>query len=206
VPNIFRPFLIFLLHLGYFGPFVMGIFDSSFLFLPFGNDLLVVVLVSQHHHGLLFYILSAACGSTVGVLILALVAGRLGEEGIRKLAGEKRFKKMESRVKRHGGLAIILAALAPPPFPYTMVAATAAALRYSRVRLLAFNWVGRAIRFTILGLLALEFGRMVLRVVNSSAFRWSMSVLVALCLIGSGMSLWHWFAHPRSGRGRAVAR
>jgi membrane protein YqaA with SNARE-associated domain len=82
--------LLCFLHLGYLAPFVIGVLDSSFLVLPFGNDLLVVLLVSRRQQGLLFYILAAACGSIVGAFILALVAGRIGEEGIRKLAGGKR--------------------------------------------------------------------------------------------------------------------
>jgi hypothetical protein len=45
--------LRFLLQLGYFGPVLMGALDSSFLFLPFGNDLLVVTLVARNHHGCL---------------------------------------------------------------------------------------------------------------------------------------------------------
>lgn len=40
--KFFHPLLQFLLHIGYFGPLLMGVLDSSFLFLPFGNDLLVV--------------------------------------------------------------------------------------------------------------------------------------------------------------------
>jgi membrane protein YqaA with SNARE-associated domain len=203
VSNLFRPLLAFVLHLGYFAPFVMGVLDSSFLFLPFGNDLVIVVLVTRHHNALPFYILSAACGSTLGVLILALVAGKLGEEGIQKLAGAKRFKKIQSRVNKRAGMAVVVSTLAPPPFPYTMVIATAAALQYSRMRLLAFNFLGRAIRFTILGVLALEFGRTLLGIANSSAFKWSMTVLVALCLIGSGFSIWQWASHTRPGTKRA---
>jgi membrane protein YqaA with SNARE-associated domain len=197
VSKFLHPFLQFLLHLGYFAPFMMGVLDSSFLILPFGNDLLVVVLVSRHHQALPFYILAAACGSTAGAFILALVAGKIGEEGIRKLAGEKQFKKLESRVNKRGGVAILLATLAPPPFPFTMVIATAAALGYSRLRLLSFNLLGRAIRFTVLGLLALKFGGTVLRVAHSSPFRWSMGIFVALCLLGSGFSIWHWISHTR---------
>jgi hypothetical protein len=67
----------FLLHLGYFGPVLMGILDSSFLFLPFGNDLLVVTLMARHHQGWLWYVLAAAVGSTIGVFALALVAQKL---------------------------------------------------------------------------------------------------------------------------------
>lgn len=200
VHNLFRTFLVFLLHLGYFGPFAMGVLDSSFLFLPFGNDLVVVVLVLRHHQGLPLYVIAAAAGSTLGASMLVWVAGRLGQEGIRKLAGEKRFKKLEMKIKAHGALAVILATLAPPPFPYTMVVATAAALQYSRIRLLACNFLGRAIRFTILGLLAIKFGRMVLRIANSSAFRWSMAALVALCIAGSVLSIWHWVSHSRPAK------
>ena len=197
MPSLFHRFFLFLLHLGYFAPVLMGVVDSSFLFLPFGNDLLVVVLASRHHQGLGLYVLGAACGSTLGVLMLAWISGRVGADGIRKLAGEKRFKKLEAKFKKGGGAAIFLATLAPPPFPYTMVIASAAALQYSRSRMLALNFGGRALRFTILGCLALVFGRTVLRVTQSAAFRWSMTGLVALCLVGSGISIWHWIAHTR---------
>jgi hypothetical protein len=76
-----RPVLGFLLNLGYFGPALMGVLDSSFLFLPFGNDLLVITLVARNHPGWPGYVLTAAIGSTIGVLVLALVANKLGEEG-----------------------------------------------------------------------------------------------------------------------------
>ena len=195
--NLFRPLFIFLLHLGYFAPVVMGVLDSSFLVLPFGNDLLVMVLVSRHHQGLAFYVLAAACGSTLGAAILAWIAGRIGEAGIRKWAGEKRFTKLESKFQKGGGVAVFLAALAPPPFPYTVVIASAAALQYSKTRLLAFNLLGRGLRFAILGGLAVAFGAQVLRVTQSAAFRWTMTVFVVLCLLGSGFSIWHWISHTR---------
>lgn len=175
----------------------MGVLDSSFLFLPFGNDLLVVVMVSRHHQGLALYVLAAACGSTLGALVLAWIAGRIGSEGVRKLAGDKRFKKLESRFKARGGVAIFLATLAPPPFPYTMVIASAAALKYPRTRLLALNLLGRGIRFAILGSLALMFGATVLKVTQSAPFRWTMMGFVLLCLVGSGISIWHWISHTR---------
>ena len=83
------PVLAFLLHLGYLGPVLMGVLDSSFLFLPFGNDLLVVTLVAHNHQGWWLYVLAAAFGSTIGVLALALVAHKLGEDGIKRMAGER---------------------------------------------------------------------------------------------------------------------
>ncbi len=200
VPAFFRPLLRLLFQLGYLAPFVMGAFDSSFLFLPFGNDLVIIALVSRNHRGLPFYVLSAACGSTLGVFVLAVVARKLGEEGICKMTGLKRFKKMQAAVANHGGLAIVLASLAPPPFPFTLAIATAAALDYPRLRLLGLNFIGRGIRFTILGLLAIQFGHAVLRIEHSHTFLWSMVAFFAIYLIGSGLSMWNWVKHTRSSK------
>jgi len=197
--HFFRPFLHFLFHLGYFGPFVMGILDSSFLVLPFGNDLLVVGLIAHNHHGLPFYVLSAACGSTIGVLSLALVARKFGEEGIRKVAGQKKFNKLKKQIGQRSGLAVAVGCLAPPPFPFTMVIAAASAMGYSLWRLLAINFVSRAVRFTVLGFLAIKFGTEVLKIAHSPAFVWSMVAFIALCLIASVFSILHWVRSSRSG-------
>jgi membrane protein YqaA with SNARE-associated domain len=195
--NFFRPFLIFLVQLGYFGPLVMGVLDSSFLVLPFGNDLLVVGLIAHHHDGLPFYVLSAACGSTIGVLALALVARRFGEEGIRKIAGQKRFETLKKHIGKRAGLAIAVGCLAPPPFPFTLVIASASALDYSLPRMLGISFVARATRFTILGLLAVSFGHEVLRIGRSSPFWWSMVVFITICFVASGVSIWHWVRATR---------
>ena len=196
----FRPLLHFLFHLGYFGPFVMGILDSSFLVLPFGNDLLVVGLIAHHHSGFLIYVLSAACGSTVGVVLLSKVAHKFGEEGIRKVAGKTKFDKLKKRINDRAGLAVAVACLAPPPFPFTMVIAAASALGYSLWRVAAINFVSRAIRFCFLGLLAIKFGTAILRIAKTPAFVWSMVVFIALCLIASGFSIWHWVHSTRAAK------
>jgi uncharacterized membrane protein YdjX (TVP38/TMEM64 family) len=195
-----RPILIFLLHLGYFGPVLMGILDSSFLFLPFGNDLLVVTLVARNHHGLPWYVLAAAFGSTIGVFVLDLVARKLGKEGIEKMAGAKRFDKLSKMIDKHGGKAVGLACIAPPPFPFTMVIAAAAALDFSRLRICVINFFTRGVRFAILGLLAIKYGRHILKMADSNAFRWSMFGFIMLCIAGSVFSIYEWLKNVRSGK------
>jgi membrane protein YqaA with SNARE-associated domain len=195
-----RPFLIFLLHLGYFGPVLMGTLDSSFLFLPFGNDLLVVTLVARNHHGLPWYVLAAAVGSTIGVFVLHLVARKLGKEGIEKMAGAKRFDKLSKMIDKHGGKAVGLACIAPPPFPFTMVIAAAAALDFSRLRICVINFFTRGVRFAILGLLAIKYGRHILKMADSNAFRWSMFGFIVLCIAGSAFSIYEWLKNVRSGK------
>lgn len=197
--TFFVGFLHFVYGIGYLGPLVMGILDSSFLVLPFGNDLVVVGMVAHHQHGAAWYILSAACGSTIGVLLLALVARKLGEEGIKKVAGEKRFQSLHSRIGNRAGLAVSLAGIAPPPFPFTTVIAAVAAIDYPIWRILVINFCTRAVRFAILAILALKFGKAVMQIAKSPAFEWSMIVFIALCVVASAFSIWRWWRNSRKG-------
>ena len=191
--KFFQPLLTFIFHLNYFGPLVMGVLDSSFLVLPFGNDLVVVGLVAQHRHDVWIYVLAAAVGSTLGAFLLALVARALGEERIRKMMSQKRFDQLHRWIRGHGALSIAASALAPPPFPYTVVVAAAGALDYPILRIVLTNFLARAARFTLLALLALKFGKQVLAIAQSPPFVWSMIVFVLLCLAATAFSLWKWF-------------
>jgi membrane protein YqaA with SNARE-associated domain len=197
--SFFRHLLTFLVHLGYFGPFLLGIFDASFLFLPFGNDLLIVGLVARHHQGYLLYVAAAVCGCTVGVFLLDLVARKLGEEGVQKMAGKARFEKLKRKIGEKGGRTLVIASLAPPPFPFTMVIAANSALDYPRKRLLAIVAASRGVRFLILGALAIKFGPSILRVAKSEPFKWTMIVFIFLCIAGSAFSIAKWLRHARPG-------
>lgn len=190
--NFLSPFLSFILRIGYLGPLVMGIADSSFLVLPFGNDLLVIGLIARNHTGAAWYVLSAALGSSMGALLLALVARKLGEEGIREIAGARRYKKLKDRIGRHSGGAVALAGLAPPPFPFTTVIAAAAALGYSIWRIFLINFFARGTRFAIIAFLAVKYGQAVINIARSKPFEWSMVVFTFLCVIASGLSIWQW--------------
>lgn len=180
----------------------MGILDSSFLFLPFGNDLLIVVLVAQHHKQWPFYVASAVCGSTCGVFLLDLVARKAGEAGVQKIAGESRFQKLKKKIGQKGGRALVIGCLAPPPFPFSMVVAINSALGYPRPKLLGTVAISRGIRFVILSLLALKFGDAILHVMKTNAFKWTMVGFIALCIIGSVLSVMKWVR----GRGGREAR
>ena len=65
--SLVRHLIRWLIHLGALGLVVMGILDSSFLFLPLGNDLLMVALTVQKHDRLPLYAAMAAVGSIAGL-------------------------------------------------------------------------------------------------------------------------------------------
>ncbi len=176
----------------------MGIMDSSFLFLPFGNDLLVIALTARHHDNYLIYVLSAVCGSTLGVVLLDLMSRRVGEEGIKRIAGSRRFAYLKRKIGQRGFVAVFVACLAPPPFPFTIVVAILCALGYPQIRLLLSVALGRAVRFLILGYLAIRFGRQIIHIINSAPFKWTMVGFISLCIAGSVLSLMKWFKRGRT--------
>jgi membrane protein YqaA with SNARE-associated domain len=198
--SFFQHLLRLLLHLGYLGPFLMGVMDSSFLFLPIGNDLLVIILAARHHSQAWIYVLSATVGSTTGALLLDLVCRKIGEAGVQKVTGEQRFTNLKNKVGERGGFFVALACLGPPPFPFTAIVATVSALAYPRLKLLAIVAASRLLRFIILSLLAIKYGRAILRIINTPAFKWSVGTVAGICLVVSAFSLLKWVRAGRSGR------
>ena len=195
---LLRPLFAFLLHIGGFGLVILGVLDSSFLFLPFGNDLLLVVLVARHHGYLPLYIVAASVGSTTGVLLLDLVCRKGGEEGLNKMVSARRINYLKKKMSQSAVIPLTVAGLAPPPFPFTAVIAAASAFQYPRMRLLAYVLAARTVRFTLIGLAAMTFGQGILRFANSPQFIWLIVGFSALCFIGSGLSILRWVRMSRS--------
>jgi membrane protein YqaA with SNARE-associated domain len=194
---LFRHLFVYFIHLGALGPLLLGIMDSSFLFLPFGNDFLLVVLTARDRQHLPLYVLSASIGSTLGVLLLDLVCRKGGQEGLKRMMNRKRFEYLEKKMAKHSALALVVASLAPPPFPFTVVVAAASAFQYPRRRLLAVIFFSRAVRFTMLGLLALWLGPHIIRIIDSEEFTWFMIGFIVLCAVGSAIQVFRWIQRSR---------
>jgi membrane protein YqaA with SNARE-associated domain len=191
--HVFR----FFSRLGAFGLLGLGILDSSFLFMPLGNDLLVVAFSARRPHLLWYYALMAAAGSVLGTLVVDLTSRKLGEKGLEGRVSEKRLAGIKKRFENRAALSLIGASLMPPPFPFTVFIITAAALQYSRKRLLTAVAAGRLLRFTILGLLAMVYGRHILRLAELPIVRWFIIVLAVISIIGSAISIYKMFHRKR---------
>jgi membrane protein YqaA with SNARE-associated domain len=192
VHGLVRHFFAWLIHLGFLGPLLLGVADSSFLFLPLGNDLLVVMLTVRDHAHLPLYVATAAIGSTLGVLLLDAVCRKGGEEGLKKMMKPGRLEYFKRQMEKKAGVAVVLACLAPPPFPFTLVIASASAFDYPRQRLLGLVFAARSVRFTIVGWLAIRFGRHIIRIANAPETTWVMLGFIALCILGSVFQVSQW--------------
>ena len=189
-----RAWLRFMLRLGMPGLFLMSALDSSFLVLPFGNDLLLIALVSSNRESLIWiaYVAISAIGSVVGVFVLDLLMRKAGEKGLERFVSERKVERWKKKLENKLGVTVFVATLVPPPFPFTPVIMTASALQCSRKKLLGAVFVGRVIRFTVEAILALYFGRQLIAYINSDVVTYFVYALIAAAVILSTLSLLRW--------------
>ena len=176
-------------HAGAFGLFCVGILDSSFLFVPLGNDFLMLGLSARHHDRVPLYVIAATLGSVSGIL-LTLWVSKKGGEKIKKRG--RTWKYVESQMKKNAGWALTLGSLMPPPFPFTLFVAAAGALRVPLKKVLPYVSAGRLLRFTIEGILAIVYGRWILSLANSPALKTTMIVMIVIAVAGSAYSIFTW--------------
>lgn len=173
----------------------MSALDSSFLVLPFGNDLLLIALVSSNRDSWIWilYVLVSAFGSVVGVFVIDVLMRKAGEKGLERFVSQKKIEKLKSKIENKAELTIFFATLMPPPFPFTPAVMTASALQASRKKLLLTVFFGRLVRFGIEAVLALYFGRQLIAYINSDVLAYVVYVLVGIAIVLSTLSLLKWF-------------
>ena len=189
-----RSLFRFFRRLGVVGLFLMSALDSSFLVLPFGNDLLLIALVSSNREGWgwIAYVLVSAIGSVVGVFVIDLLMRNAGEKGLQHFISEKKIEKLKSKLENKMGLTVFIATLIPPPFPFTPAVMTASALQCPRGNLLVAVFLGRLLRFGVEAFLALYFGRQVIAFINSDVVTYIVYGLIGIAVVLSTLSVMRW--------------
>ena len=182
------------MRLGLIGLFLMSALDSSFLVLPFGNDLLLIALVSSNREGWswIAYVIASAIGSVVGVLIVDVIMRKAGEKGLERFVSKRRVEKVKAKLENKAGITIFIATLIPPPFPFTPAVMTASALQSPRGKLLLAVFLGRLLRFGIEAILALYFGRQMIAFLNSDVGSYFVYALIGIAVVLSTLSLLKW--------------
>lgn len=195
---LLRSFALFFFSLGGFGLLLLGTLDSSFLFMPLGNDLLVIALTAAHRERMLYYVAMATIGSVIGVAFTHWVSAKGGRKGIEGNRKSGRLAYVERKVREHGGIAIATAALMPPPFPFTPFIIVAGALQYPLKRMLLIIAACRAVRFATEGVLAVVYGRRIIRMAQSPYVEGFIMVLVVISMAGSAWSIYSWIKKSRT--------
>ena len=82
---------------------ILGVLDSSFLFMPLGNDLLMVAMTASRHVMLPYYAGMATAGSVLGCLITDILGRKGGEAGLEKKLPRKRMEYIKRKVTQRAG-------------------------------------------------------------------------------------------------------
>jgi membrane protein YqaA with SNARE-associated domain len=170
--------------LGVWGVFAVAALDGAAVGLPM--DVVVGGYVAQDHKRLLLYVLMAAAGSALGSLVIYAIGYKGGEELLRKRVSAARFEKLHTAFDKHPFWSLMFPAMLPPPTPFKLFALGAAVAEMSISHFLLAIFLGRTVRFLVLGILVLKFGPGVihtLRIFFSHHFHWVLiAVAVALAV------------------------
>ena len=146
-----------LLGLGAVGILAIGFIDAASIPLPGGPDVVVMALSHANHSMMPLYVLAAVIGSTAGSLVLYFAARKGGETVLRKFSPEKRAR-VQDLLNRYDILAMLLASVLPPPFPFKLFVLSAGAFKMQLWRFVAALVAGRGFRFLLEGWLAVKYG------------------------------------------------
>ncbi len=191
-----------LAHLGGFGILLLSLVDSSPLFFPFGNDLFMIAMTARSHRAIFYYAFMAAVGSVLGSLTVDFLSRKGGAKAFEKTVSRKRFDYIKRRVEKNAVWALVIAALVPPPFPFTGFVAGTAAFQYPRRRLLTVVFFSRLARFLVEGLLAVLFSRKLLRLARSPGLDYLGIALMAVSVGVSAFTIATWAKRSRRATGQ----
>jgi membrane protein YqaA with SNARE-associated domain len=171
--------------LGIWGVFVVAAIDGSFVGLPL--DAIVAGYVYQDHSRFLLYVFLASAGSAVGSSVLYLVGYLGGETLLRKRMSAPRFEKIHRSFDQHEFWALMLPAMLPPPTPFKLFVLSAAVFEMNYGHFLLAIFAGRFVRFFILSILTMKYGRGVVTLL-ATLFRthlhWTLGIIGAAILVG----------------------
>jgi membrane protein YqaA with SNARE-associated domain len=151
-----------LYHLGGIGLIPLGIVDNSIVPVTGSVDVITVLLCANERTWWPYYVFMATLGSVLGGYTTYRLARGEGKGRLAKMLSRSRIKGFKPLFEKWGYAAIVVPAVLPPPFPMVPFLIAAGATGYPRTRFLSALAIGRAIRYTILGVLGFLYGRWII--------------------------------------------
>ncbi len=144
---------------GGLGVMLLAICDSSFLTVPEGNDLLIVILSTGKSWGNMAYFVGmTVIGSVIGCLLLYSVGRRGGNPILRRKFPQQKIDRAEALFKKYGILTVLIPSILPPPLPFKIFVLSAGVFRLNVLEFLMAVVIGRTIRYSMWGILAVLYG------------------------------------------------
>ena len=181
------------------GLLVIALLDSSFLSLPEGNDLLIVVLSTGQTWGRMSYlVLMTTIGSTIGCSILYWV-GRRGGNFVNRPARRAKLQQVADTYQKWGLWTVLIPSILPPPTPFKVFVLSAGVFKVPFVQFLIAVVIGRSLRYFLWGILAVLYGEWARQTLQGSLETVGI-ILLALMLLGTAAYFWWKVMKKRSQR------
>lgn len=135
---------------------LIAFIDASFFGIPM--DPVIAFYVATDPRRTIVYALMASLGSAVGSTVPYLIGYKGGEALVVKKIGQQRFARMHNLSEKYGDLALIIPALMPPGFPFKAFELMAGVTEMRYLHFLLSIFVGRLLRFLVLGALIIAYG------------------------------------------------
>jgi membrane protein YqaA with SNARE-associated domain len=147
---------------GGLGVLLLAIADSSFLSFPEGNDLLIVILSSGGSWwNMVYYVGMTITGSVIGCMLLYLLGRKGGSPLLRRRFSQKSIERAERLFERYGILTVVIPSILPPPMPFKIFVLSAGVFRLKAVEFIVAVALGRTVRYSMWGILAVLYGNAV---------------------------------------------
>ena len=170
-------------HLGALGLFFLAILDSSPLPTFGGPDFLLAFLAGSHHTPWYECAAVATAGSVIGAYMTFQLARKAGSVYLNRKFGQGRVSAFLRFFKNRGTGTLAATTAIPFPFPTSMFFAAAGASDYHLPKFLIVVTVCRAVRYSVIGILADLYGRHFIRVLRHPVQYWGWMLLFAAMAI-----------------------
>jgi membrane protein YqaA with SNARE-associated domain len=164
-------------HWGAFGLFALAILDSSPLPTFAGPDILTAILAASHRNPWYEYAAMATAGSVIGAFITFRLARSAGAAYLHRKFGKGRVAALLKVFQKRGTTALAISTAVPFPFPTSALFAAAGASGYGTRKYLAVVGLCRAVRYSLVAVLADLYGRHFIRAIRHPGRYWGWLLL-----------------------------
>ena len=176
------------------GLLLIGVIDSSFIPTLGSLDILNAVLAAHHHDLWWYYAMMSTAGSVAGAYLMYRLASGAGTGWLQKRMGAARVARVDRMLEKYGVAAVVIAVIAPPPFPSSPFFVAAGALKFPIRKYLIAVIAGRAFRFSLVAWIASHYSRRIIRVFRHpqqyAAVTISITLALVLVAVAAGLA-WH---------------
>lgn len=160
----------------------IALLDSAMVPLAGGPDGVLMILAAVTPQRTALYVLSATGGSLLGSLVLYALSRKAGRVALRRIAPERQIR-LRHFIDRYDLFTMMIAVILPPPFPTKLVVMAAGAFKMRLGRFALGTLLGRVVRFSLEGYLALRFGSSAMALLRRYSLLAGLAAAVLLILL-----------------------